>query len=189
MKFSTVDFIGLKHAEQMRFSLRHLKKQKTCLWIDKKSNQQRTDQRLWVASWDQVIICSDSGVIMHACILLQNGLETLFGFKPSNSDLKKIVFFSLVYGWERFRVLHSDVYLYSKTGNIFVIYIYRCQYITNIFNCFRIKQKTIWHFANLITAVVQSWTLLSLFISIIIIHHGIIWMMFLSALYPTKVNF
>ena len=48
-----------------------------------------------------------------------------------------------VYGWERFRVLHSDVYLYSKTGNIFVIYIYRCQYITNIFNCFRIKQKTI----------------------------------------------
>ena len=93
-----------------------------------------------------------------------------------------------VYGWERFRVLHSDVYLYSKTGNIFVIYIYRCQYITNIFNCFRIKQKTIWHFANLITAVVQSWTLLSLFISIIIIHHGIIWMMFLSALYPTKVN-
>ena len=61
------------------------------------------------------------------CVLLQTSNEALFqGDKKcsetSNSDLYKQLSSSVEnYAWERFRVLHSDFYLYSKTGNLFVL--------------------------------------------------------------------
>ena len=60
----------------------------------------------------------------------------------SNSDIWKQFSSSAEdYAWERFTVFYSDFYLYSKSGNDFVIYIHRCQNLTKISNCFHIKQK------------------------------------------------
>ena len=50
------------------------------------------------------------------------GTKNAQRLRSSNSDLYKQLSSSVEnYAWERFRVLHSDFYLYSKTGNLFVL--------------------------------------------------------------------